>query len=65
MKYPELIVGYEAEGLPVEAACSKCGERMPQPDPAFPNFKDALVALTAEFQEHIKAKHPAFIPNQI
>jgi hypothetical protein len=62
-RFPELIIGHEDDGTPSEAVCSMCGKRILEDEPPIPNAKDAIMAFSIAFQLHVRAKHPAFLPN--
>lgn len=62
-RFPELIIGYEDDATPAEAVCSMCGKRILDGEPPIPDSKDAIMAFSFAFQIHVRAKHPAFLPN--
>jgi hypothetical protein len=56
-KEPEMILGYGNDGDPVSAACSLCGEWMPEdyvPDATAP---ETLARFIEHFNAHVREKH--------
>jgi hypothetical protein len=62
-RQPELMIGYHPDGTISEAVCSRCGERMLDPDPPFLDTREAISAFSVAFGYHIRLRHPEFVPN--
>jgi len=57
MREPELIIGYEGSGIPMSAACSLCGEFMPDKSPGRPSSNETIAQFSEDFKIHIGLKH--------
>jgi hypothetical protein len=60
MTIPELIIGYEGQGVPVSAACSVCGEWMPADGMESLTSHERVERFTRHFKEHVKQRHTGF-----
>ena len=63
MRIPELIIGYDVIGTPIEAVCSSCGRRMKEADPLFSIPADAIEAFSIQFRRHVETIHPLSLLN--
>jgi hypothetical protein len=55
---PELIIGYKEDGTPASAACSLCGEWMPEDYSEFASSAEIVSQFTEHFRHHVREKHP-------
>ena len=58
MNLPELIIGYEEQGEPVSAACTLCGEWMPEDHPLSLPAAEVVEVFKGHFEDHVREKHP-------
>jgi hypothetical protein len=63
MKLPELNIGYDLIGTPIEAICSSCGKRMEEADPLFSVAADAIRHYSLQFRGHVETHHPVPLSN--
>jgi hypothetical protein len=63
MKEPELIIGYEGKGIAAAAACTMCGEFMPEKGPAVRNGKKTIARFQEDFKLHARIKHQRYRVN--
>jgi len=54
----ELAISYDDDLLPVSAACTHCGEKMPKPVAGLDFPADIILWFSARFLEHKRLKHP-------
>jgi hypothetical protein len=54
---PELVIGYGNDGNPVSAACSMCGEWMPEDYDLDATGREILARLVELFKAHVREKH--------
>jgi hypothetical protein len=59
MERPDLIIGYEGEGEPISAACSLCGEWMPEDHPLSLSANEVIAIFKKHFDAHVREKHRA------
>lgn len=58
LKLPELIIGYDLNGMPTDAVCSVCGKWMREADPLYSNPSNAITAFSNQFIAHVEEAHP-------
>ena len=63
MKEPELIIGYEGKGIAAAAACTKCGEFMPDENESAPSSKVTIARFVEDFKLHARIKHERYRVN--
>jgi len=56
-KKPELIIGYEEDGRPTAAACSACGEDMPQGEARVTDSAAMIKWFSEQFELHVAQNH--------
>jgi hypothetical protein len=59
MNKPELIIGYEGNGLPVSAVCSSCGTSVSEGLLNMNNLGETLETFQQQFQAHVQDRHQA------
>lgn len=57
MLEPELLIGYATNGNPVSAACSQCGEWMPEDYAPNATGREILARFEEHFKAHVREKH--------
>jgi hypothetical protein len=63
MKEPELIIGYEGKGIAAAAACTMCGEFMPEENRNVPSSKATIARFVEDFKLHTRIKHQRYRVN--
>jgi len=63
MKEPELIIGYEGKGIAAAAACTMCGEFMPDKSQSAPTSKATIARFVEDFRIHARIKHERYRVN--
>jgi hypothetical protein len=58
MTFPELIIGYGEQGEPVSAACTVCGEWMPEDHSHSLPAAQVIAVFKSHFESHVRDKHP-------
>jgi len=58
MKGPELLIGYGENGNPVSAACSLCGDWMPEDYSPSDDPHEVVARFAAHFKIHVQREHP-------
>ena len=53
----ELQFIYNEHMHPIGATCSKCGEKMPKPDPRLKDSAEIIVSLSEQYLDHKRQKH--------
>jgi hypothetical protein len=56
-KEPELLIGHGKDGNPVSAACSFCGEWMPEDYALHATGPEIIARFTEHFKAHVQEKH--------
>jgi len=57
MTKPEMMIGYGKNGDPVSAACSLCGEWMPEDYEHTAPPREILAKFIEHFKAHVQEKH--------
>jgi hypothetical protein len=59
---PEMLIGSGLDGKPVSAACSLCGEWMPEDYAPDASRSEILEGFISYFRAHVQEKHgPRFV----